>query len=306
MKIGIDLGGSHIGIGLIDGARIIDSKDKILTREDRTNIEETIVREITLMVKALCNENNINIEEIEIIGIAAPGTISNGSIVKAGNLGVRNFNLVEKLKKEFSNHIIIRNDAKCAAMAEKIYGKMKDYDDCVFLCLGTGIGGAVFLNGKLLEPKRYSGFEMGHMVVNKGGRLCTCGKRGCLETYASIKALKTKVTETLDIDSDISGEYLREVILKKEVFENKNEAVIQDLELFLDYLQTGICNYIDIFEPEIVVLGGSFSYYEKNPIFDMLVQRINEPKSTFNEGQKPLIVSAEFKNDAGIIGATLK
>ena len=114
--------------------------------------------------------------------------------------------------------MILRNDAKCAAMAEKVYGAMKDYKDGVFLCLGTGIGGAVFMDGKLLEPKRYSGFEMGHMVINKGGRLCSCGKKGCFEAYASIKALKTKVTETLDMDSDISGEYLREVILKREVF----------------------------------------------------------------------------------------
>lgn len=257
------------------------------------------------MTRALCEENGIKEEDLELIGIAAPGTISNGKIVKAGNLGVKNFDLVGNLQKELKNKIIIRNDAKCAAMAEKVYGIMKYYDDCVFLCLGTGIGGAVFMGGKLLEPKRYSGFEMGHLVLNKGGRLCTCGKRGCFETYASIKALKTKVTETLDIDSDISGEYLREVILKREVFENHNEAVIEDLDVFLDYLSTGICNYIDIFEPEIVVLGGSFSYYGNNPIFDMLLERINAPKTTFNEGAKPKIVTAEFKNDAGIIGATL-
>ena len=123
------------------------------------------------------------------------------------------------LRNYFSCPINIRNDAKCAAVAEKTYGSMKDYDDAVFLTLGTGIGGAVFMGGKLLEPKRYSGFEIGHMVVNKGGRLCSCGKRGCFETYASIKALKMKVTETLDMDSDISGQYLREVVLKSEVFE---------------------------------------------------------------------------------------
>lgn len=305
MKIGIDLGGSHIGVGLIEGINIIAIKDKILTREDRVDIKKTIVDEITKMINALCSENNISVEAIELIGIASPGTTSNGVIVKAGNLGVKDFDLIGELSKNFSNKMILRNDAKCAGMAEKVYGAMKDYNDGVFLCLGTGIGGAVFMDGKLLEPKRYSGFEMGHMVVNKGGRLCSCGKRGCFEAYSSIKALKTKVTETLDIDSDISGEYLREVILKREVFENHNEAVIEDLNTFLDYLQTGICNLIDIFEPEIVVLGGSFSYYEKNPIFNMLLEKINAPKTTFNEGEKPKIVTAEFKNDAGIIGATL-
>lgn len=233
------------------------------------------------------------------------GTISNGVIVKAGNLGITNFDLIKSLKENFENPIYMRNDAKCAAMAEKVYGAMKNYDDCVFLTLGTGIGGAVFMGGKLLEPKRYSGFELGHMVVNKGGRLCSCGKRGCFETYASIKALKNKVTETLDMDNDISGQYLREVVLKEEVFVKKNEAVINDLDIFLDYLSTGICNLIDIFEPEIVVLGGSFSYYEGNPVYDMLLKKIKAPKSTFNEGELPKIVTAEFKNNAGIIGATL-
>ena len=305
MKIGVDLGGSHIGVGLIDGINIIDSEDKILTRADRVEIEKTITNEITRMIKVLCNRNNINEKELELIGIASPGTISSGVIIKAGNLGIRKFDLVGSLKSNFELPIYIRNDAKAAAMAEKIYGSMKDYDDCVFLTLGSGIGGAVFMNGKLLEPKRYSGFEIGHMVINKGGRQCSCGKKGCFETYASIKALKTKVTETLDIDSDISGQHLREVILKEEVFEKKNEAVISDLEVFLEYLSTGICNLIDIFEPEIVALGGSFSYYEGHPVYDMLLEKIRKPNSRFNEGDLPKIITADFKNNAGIIGATL-
>ena len=305
MKIGVDLGGSHIGVGLIDGINIIDSEEKILTRADRVDIKTSITNEITRMINSLCFKNNIFISDIELIGIASPGTISNGVIVKAGNLGIRNFDLIGSLKKNFQNRIYLRNDAKCAAMAEKVYGAMKNYDDGVFLSIGTGIGGAVFINGKLLEPKRYSGFEIGHMIINKGGRLCTCGKRGCFETYASIKALKTKVTETLDIDSDISGQYLREVILKEEVFEKKNEAVISDLDVFLEYLSTGICNLIDIFEPEVVVLGGSFAYYKENPIYDMLLKKINSSKTTFNDGELPKIVTAEFANNSGIIGATL-
>lgn len=305
MKIGVDLGGSHIGVGLIEGENIVDLEEKNLTRQDRLDIKKTIINEITRMANNLCTKNNLEVGNIELIGIAAPGTISNGKIVKAGNLGIRDFDLVGELKKSFPNQIYLRNDAKCAGMAEKFYGAMKNYDDGVFLTIGTGIGGAVFMEGKLLEPKRYSGFEIGHMVVNKDGRLCSCGKRGCFETYASIKALKTKVTETLDIDSDISGKHLREVILKEEVFDKNNEAVKQDLEVFLDYLQTGICNLIDIFEPQIIVLGGSFSYYEGNPIFDMLVQKINSPKTRFNEEEAPIIATAKFKNNAGIIGATL-
>ncbi len=300
MKIGIDLGGSHIGIGLVQEDKIIDIKEKQFNRQDRVNIEETITNSIMKMLTELLQENNLLIEDVDLIGIASPGTISNGKIVKAGNLNIKDFDLVSKLKEKYTIPIKMRNDGKCAALAEKYYGAMKEFEDCVFINIGTGIGGAVFMDGKLLEPKRYSGFEIGHMIVNKGGRKCSCGKQGCLEAYASIKALKNKVTETLDMDNDISGQYLREELLIKD-----DPRVQEDLDIFLEYLKTGICNLIDIFEPEVVCFGGSFSYYEGNPIYDKLIEKINEPKSTFNDGEKPKFVFAKFKNDAGIIGATL-
>lgn len=300
MRIGVDLGGSHIGVGLIEGDKIIgNTKDKILTRQDRVNIEESIVTEITRMINELLVENNLKIEQIELIGIASPGTISNGSIVKAGNLNIKNFNLVRALKEKFSIPIYIRNDGKCAALAEKKYGAMKEYDDCVFINIGTGIGGAVFMGGKLLEPKRFSGFELGHMVVNKGGRQCSCGKQGCLEAYASIKALRLKISETLDIDSDISGQELREKIIP----ENR-EKVLQDILTYIEYLKTGICNYIDIFEPEVVCFGGSFAYWKETALYKQLISEIMEPNATFNSA-KPEFCTAEYNNDAGIIGATI-
>ena len=157
---------------------IIKSKEKIFNSEDRKDIKKTIIETIQVLISELINESSgLNIGDIELIGIAAPGTISNGVIVKAGNLGVENFDIVSSLKEIYSNPIQIRNDGKCAAIAEKTYGSMKDFDDCVFINIGTGIGGAAFINGKLLEPKRYLGFEFGHMVLNKGGRPCSCGKK---------------------------------------------------------------------------------------------------------------------------------
>lgn len=301
MKIGIDIGGSHIGIGLIKNAEIVASKEKNFNREDRKNIEKTIINSIQEMITKLLEEQNLKIEEIELIGIAAPGTISNGVIVKAGNLNLENFEILSELKKIYQIPLQIRNDGKCAALAEKVYGAMKDYEDCVFLNIGTGIGGAAFLGGKLLEPKRYSGFEFGHMVLNQGGRLCSCGKQGCFEAYSSIKALKMKVTEALDVDSDISGQYLREELLIKD-----DPRVKEAIEVFLEYLKTGISNLIDIFEPEIVCLGGSFAYYEGNPVLEQLIEKLKEKNTTFNGGQLPAIVTASLKNDAGIIGAVIE
>lgn len=301
MKIGIDLGGSHIGIGLIEEDKILISKEKNFTREDRKNIEETIINQIDKLISEILDEKNISIKQIDLIGIASPGTISKGIIEKAENLKLENFMLKDILRKKYNVPILIRNDAKAASLAEKKYGSMSKYDDCVFLSIGTGIGGAAFLGGKLLEPKRFSGFEFGHMILNKDGRQCACGKKGCFETYASIKALKEQVTKDLDVDSDITGQYLRENLLIKD-----DPLVKADIDMFIDYLKTGICNLIDIFEPEVVCLGGSFAYYEGNPILFKLLEKLNAPESTFNHNSKPKFVLAKYKNNAGIIGATIE
>ncbi len=299
MKIGIDIGGSHIGVGLIEGSELKDTVDKFFSLEDRNDIENAILRNIDELVNQLLFKYNISLENIESIGVACPGTVTDGKIT-SWNLGLKNYNLKSKLIEKYNLNVTVRNDGKCAALMEKKYGAMKDFDDCVFVNIGTGIGGAAFLGGELLEPKRYSGFEFGHMTLVKDGIPCTCGKKGCFERYCSIKALKTRITKTLNIDStDMSGQYLREHVMVE-----YHDRIQDDINEFIDYLRIGICNLIDIFEPEVVCFGGSFSYYEGHPVLEKLIKEINKAGTTFNE-EKPKIVTAFFKNDAGIIGATI-
>lgn len=276
-------------------------EEQNLTRTDRVNIKESIVKIIIDLLNKVIEESNIDLNDIEFIGIASPGTISDNKIVQATNLGLENFDLIAELQKYINLPMQIKNDSKCAALAEKHYGNMRDYEDCVFICIGTGIGGAAFLKGEMLVPKRFSGFEFGHMIINKGGRQCSCGKRGCFETYASIRAFRNKVAEVLDIDNDFSGQYLREQLL-----DFNNEKVKEVVDQFIEDLSTGICNLIDMFEPEIVVLGGSFSYYEGNPVYDRLLEKIKDKNSRFNSMAMPKIELAKLKNDAGIIGATIR
>ena len=178
------------------------------------------------------------------------GLIDSRSIVKATNLSLENFCLTEELEEKLKIKVKIRNDAKCCAIAEKEYGSLKNYNDCLFLCIGTGIGGACFMNGKLLEPKQFGGFEFGHMIIEKDGRPCSCGKKGCFEQYASISAIKKKVTLILGERGDVSGQYLRENLLVKD-----NPLVKLEVESWLNYLKIGIGNLIDIFEPEAICLG---------------------------------------------------
>ena len=300
MKIGIDLGGSHIGVGIIEESKLISTIDRFFSQEDRKDIENAILKHIDELIVEILSENNIELAQIEKIGVASPGTVTHGCIT-SWNLSLRNFDLQTKLEEKYHKSVKVRNDGKCAALAEKKYGILKDYDDCVFVNIGTGIGGAAFIDGKLLEPKRYSGFEFGHMTLVKDGIQCTCGKKGCFERYCSIKALKTRITKTLNIDStDISGQFLREELMVK-----YHDEVQNDLNEFIDYLRVGICNLIDIFEPEILCFGGSFSYYEGHPVLNKLIEEINKKDMTFND-TAPKIVTAHFKNDAGIIGATVE
>lgn len=213
MNIGIDLGGSHIGVGIVNNeGNIISKKDTEIYIEKIEDIQEFIIQTIISSIKLLLEENQITLKNIELIGIGTPGEPQNCIIKRIVNLGISDFNIVERLKNglQFDN-IIIRNDGKCAGIAEKLYGSMKIYEDSVFLCLGTGIGGAVFLNNKLLKPKKRSGFEFGHMVIEKDGNLCKCGNRGCFETYCSMKMLKEKLNKEIVLNDMESRDLLKYV-----------------------------------------------------------------------------------------------
>ncbi len=298
MKIGVDVGGSHVGIGIVDATGNLllkKEKDYDKKQDDMSNI---VLNTIIEIIKEIIQENNINLEEIESIGIAFPGTVSETSVIKAENLGIENYEVVRKIQKEFNVPIYLENDAKCAAIAEKELGSLKKYEDSVFLIVGTGIGGAVFLDGKLLKPKRFSGFEVGHMVINKNGIKCNCGRKGCFETYCSMRRLKEKISKEFDLNT-IDGIKISEFIEQNQ----ENDKLNKILDEYIQDLQIGIANLINIFEPQAISIGGSFGHYEI--LLKRLQDKINEKTELYNKEQIPKILTADLKNDAGIIGAAM-
>lgn len=283
--------------GLIEDSKIFEKKERDFTAEDKSNIETAIENTAVKYIEELLKENNLSINEIEKIGIAAPGTHKFGTIIKAENLGIFGFNIVDVIKKHFGEtEITLNNDAKCAAMCEKKYGSLKDCDDGIFLCLGTGIGSAVFEDGKLLKPKKYTGYELGHVTIEKNGNRCTCGKMGCIEAYCSMRVLKEKIRKKVG-ETEISPDEIQNIL------KHEYDSVKDIVDEFIENLSIGIGNYIDIFEPEKITIGGSFTYYKKI-LLPKLIDRLNNEKITFND-DIPEIVTAQFGNDAGIIGATL-
>lgn len=296
MKIGIDIGGSHIAIGVVNSNGIIVEKiEKRLTQKEKTNIqksiEEYIIKNVTEFIKKY---------KIELVGIAAPGTIKDGVILWGGNLNVTNYDIVEKLQNKIKLPIIIRNDAKCAAVAEKNYGCLKGYNRSLFLTLGTGIGGAVIINDKLLDTGDLPGCEFGHMVIQRDGIKCNCGKQGCFEKYASMKALKTNLRQILGVDEKIRGQELLDIIRKNPKDEKINKVINEHIE----YLSIGISNLINIFEPEAIGIGGSFVYFS-DVLLDRLTQNITKKQYLFNKREELIIIPAALGNNAGIIGSVI-
>ncbi len=306
MKFGIDLGGSHIAIGLVDEHHeIIEKRTYYMSEKGTSTLENYILSSIVHGINEILESANIRLNEIETIGIATPGNPKDGCIRNVVNLGIKEFNIAEKLKSAFGESsfnvtINIENDGKCAALAEKYIGSLREYDDCVFLCIGTGIGGAAFYNGKFIKPKRNSGFEFGHMIIKKDGERCNCGNNGCFEVYCSKRKFKEKMQTILGIN-----EYIGASDLTKKINENiDNQEIKNLLAEYVDNLAVGISNIINILEPEAISIGGSMSHYEEL-ILDRLKEKIYNGQYLFNKENPPKILTARAGNDAGIIGATL-
>ena len=255
MKIGIDLGGSHISIGVIDNKNcIVEKVEKRLLSEEKKDIKTSIENYIIENVKELTKKY-----EIKEIGIAVPGTIKGTAIIKSVNLGIKNYNLIDNLKKEINLPIKIRNDAKCAAIAESKIGTLKGYKRSIFLTLGTGIGGAIIINEKLLDTGELPGCEFGHMIIQKDGIKCNCGKNGCFERYASMKALKDNLRDALGVDEKITGKELLDYLRKNP----DNEKINNIIDEYIEYLSIGISRRCRDWRKFCVCFGYTFRKIEK-------------------------------------------
>ena len=298
MKIGVDIGGSHITIGLVDENNNIKNK-KEKDFENRDNLKQQILSYLDAEISKYEITN-----DIDCIGISLPGNPKGTAVENLNNFGIDYLDFKE-LGEKYNTRLNVVNDGVAAAIAEKNIGAMKGSKDSIYLCIGTGIGSAVYLNGELLKCNKNSGFEIGHMVIERHGIQCSCGKKGCFETYCSMRKLKNDIKELLakeENDEDISDG----IKFKKFLEENyKSENVKKIVNEYIENFVIGLSNLIDIFEPEIICLGGSFAYYE-NTLYKSLVDEVEKRKYVFNK-QSPLpkIVLAKFKNDSGVVGATI-
>lgn len=299
MKIGIDIGGSHIATASInENGEIIDIIEQDITKQE--DMSQYILNYVDNSIQKLMKTG-----DIQSIGIVAPGNVSKTTITNLVNLKIDKMDF-KCIEEKYKVPLRIMNDAKAAGLAEKKYGALKETKDSVFLCLGTGIGGAVFLNNQLLQANRNPGFEIGHMIIEKNGVECECGKKGCFETYCSMKRLKEKMQKIIEKNVEINGEKIEDAKKLKQIIEqNIQDSEIQNIiQQYIDNLIVGLSNVIDIFEPEVICLGGSFVYF-KDIFYNKLVEQMQERKYVFNKNLFPEIKLAKLGNYAGLVGATL-
>jgi len=313
-SIGIDLGGTNIAVGLCDENLTIIDREKTKTMPERS--PELIIADMAALVKALIERNNIPLDEIRQIGIATPGNVnrSRGIIEDAYNLPFKDFPIVEEFKKHLNvERVNVENDANAAALGETLAGSAKGVKNAIMVTLGTGVGGGIILDGKIFSGSvNTAGGELGHMVIVAGGRQCTCGRRGCFEAYASatglIAATKEKMNELsikgipslLFEEAEIAGKVTARTAF--EAAKRGDEYGKKLVEDYIFYLSVGITNIINIFQPEIISIGGGVSG-EGDYLLKPLWSIVEKEQYTRRNANKTKLVTATLGNNAGIVGA---
>lgn len=308
---GIDLGGTNIAAGIVDENYRIVRKGSVPTNAARPTDE--IAGDMAGLCLTLAEEEGIGLPQIEACGIASPGTVNSetGVVEFSNNIPMLYYPMVEKISEFLGmERVCIDNDANAAALGEALAGSAKGAKSAVMVTLGTGVGGGIIIDGKIYPGFNHAGAELGHMVIEKDGRPCTCGRRGCWEAYSSATGLinmtREKMEETKDTVMWEMCDYDLNKVSGRTAFNamklHYDKAGREVCEKYISYLATGITNIMNIFQPEVITIGGGVCN-EGDPLFVPLREQAYKEDFARNSKKHPRIVRATLGNDAGIIGA---
>lgn len=309
--IGIDLGGTNIAVGLVKEDKVV-TKLSTPTKAERP-IEE-VIADMAAAARKCCDDAGVALSDVAWVGVGCPGTINGdtGVVEYSNNIKMKNVPMRDMLSALLDGRpVYIENDANAAAWGEFCAGAAKGAKSAVAVTLGTGVGSGIILDGKLFSGHNWAGGEMGHMVIEVGGRSCTCGRCGCWEAYASATGLINITKDAMKDDPDsvmwktCGGDLSR--VGGKTAFDamragdKMGKKVVND---YITYLGAGIVNIINIFQPEVVTISGGIS--REGEYLTVPLQKIIEAErySKYCESQTKVVV-ASLGTDAGIIGAAL-
>lgn len=312
-RIGVDLGGTNIAVGLVDGDYNIVVKKSTPTKAERHPDE--IAADIAMLCAKVCEEKGIELAQIANIGVATPGIADcdTGEVVYSCNLPFRKYPLAKKVAEKLgfdSSKVKLANDANAAAWGEAVAGAAKGSSNSVMITLGTGVGGGIIIDNKIYTGFNYAGAELGHIVIEIDGAQCGCGRKGCWEAYSSATALIRMTREKIE-ELRANGE--DSVMLKAERVSGRtaceamragDKAGKEVYDKYVKYLAVGLANIINIFQPEIISLGGGVSN-EGQSLIDALLPIIYKEHYGSEFLNHVKIKIAELGNDAGLIGAAM-
>lgn len=306
-RIGFDVGGTNLKVGVVDDNMQIVARDTLPF--PRGGGHENFISTIVDQVVKLAEKMHIGLDELESIGIAVPGSINRkeGMIIDAHNLALYKVPVVSEIEKRFpSIPILLANDADAAALGELYGGALVGKKTALLITLGTGVGGGIILGGRVFAGGLGHGNELGHMIIQQGGPVCTCGNRGCIEslctaTWLISQGRKAVVENPLSLIYEKSQGDMEKVTAKIVVdCAREGDAFAKDIfNTYLESLSSAIVSLAALLDPEVIALGGGVSL-AGDYLFEPLRKLVKE-KSFFKSDYK--IVPAKLGNDAGIIGA---
>ncbi|HML35915.1 MAG TPA: ROK family protein [Bacillota bacterium] len=308
-QVGFDVGGTNLKVGVVhDNMEIVASRNVAFPKGESYMEIAALMAE---QVNGLAEELNVPVTDFKSIGIATAGSIDVGGtvILNAHNLGFHNVPMIEEMHKHFPEiPVYLANDADAAALAELHAGAFRGKKTAVLLTLGTGVGGGIIIDGKMFKGGLGHGNELGHMIIQHGGPICTCGNRGCIESLCTATWLISRGRKAI-VEHPISLIYEKAEgdmnnVTAKTVIDSAKEGDAIALDIFnayVDSLSSAIISVVALLDPEVVALGGGVSLAGEF-LFAPVRELVNK-KSFFRMQHE--IVPAQLGNTAGIIGAAM-
>ena len=314
--IGVDLGGTNIAIGIVNEDFEIVKKGSTPTKPERG--ADAIVEDMAALSRKLIAEMGITMDDIASAGVATPGTANNetGVVEYANNIPFLQYPLADKLSALLDGKpVYIENDANAAAKAEAMAGVAKGAPYSVMITLGTGLGGGIVINGKVYSGFNFAGAELGHIVIEKDGRQCSCGRKGCWEAYSSATGLVNMTKDAILAARESGRETAMEEMIGGDLdkvsartafnAQKAGDALgAEVVDEYISYLATGIVNIINIFQPNVLSIGGGVCNEGDNLMKPLLEKVWSETYSREGTPQTQIMI-AKLGNDAGIIGAAV-
>lgn len=310
-RIGVDLGGTNISVGVVDEDFNIIGRGKTKTNSPRPAKE--IFEDIAKCISMAADDAGISLDDVNVIGVGTPGSVNDetGYIDYSNNLRFDKVPAKQMLEELTGKPCFFANDASCAALGELYAGAGKGCKNLIAITLGTGVGSGIVIDGKVFRGANSAGGEIGHTVINVNGAECTCGRKGCWESYASATALIAQTKQAMKENPEskmwnCAGNDIESVNGRTafDAMRMGDEAAKAVVDKYIYYVAVGIINVINVFQPDVLCVGGGICNEGETLLAPIRKYVVEERYSKYAQKQTE-ICKAQLGNDAGIIGAAM-